>query len=57
VFKIVTSNVYPPIPIRVPIREFDWCAYLDGKEEAGPYGWGMTEAEAIADLKEQLDAA
>jgi hypothetical protein len=53
VFKIVTSNVYPPIPI----REFDWCAYLDGEEEAGPYGWGRSEAEAIADLKEQLDAA
>lgn len=45
--KIVTSFVYPPIPV----RQFDWCAYRDGEEEAGGYGYGATEAEAIADLK------
>lgn len=44
--KIVTSFVYPPIPIRTS----DWCAYRDGLEEAGNYGWGRTEQEAIADL-------
>jgi hypothetical protein len=43
---IVTDHVYPPIPD----RRFDWCAYRDGKEENGGYGWGRTEAEAIADL-------
>lgn len=50
--KIVTSNVYPPIPD----RRFDWCAWFDDDgEERGRYGWGRTEAEAIAELK-QLDA-
>lgn len=45
--KIVTENVYPPIPI----RRFDWCAYYDGDEESGPRGWGETEQKAIADLR------
>lgn len=43
---IVTSHVRPP----VPTRAFDWCAYRDGAEERGNYGWGQTEAEAINDL-------
>jgi hypothetical protein len=46
--KIVTSCQYPPIPI----RNFDWCAYFDGCEEDGRYGYGATEAEAIADFIE-----
>jgi hypothetical protein len=49
--KIKTSFVYPPIGT----RQFDWCAYEDGEEEAGNYGWGKTEAEAIEDLKELLE--
>lgn len=44
--KIVTSHVYPPIPI----RSWDWCAYPDGEEELGHYGWGATEAEAVEEL-------
>lgn len=43
---IVTSNIFPPIPI----RDFDWCAYFEGEEERGQYGYGRTEAEAKADL-------
>jgi hypothetical protein len=46
---IQTSYVYPPIPQ----RDFDWCAYRD--PERLPYGWGRTEAEAIADLIENED--
>ena len=46
--KIVTSHVYPPIPTRAN----DWCAHYDGEEEAGGYGWGATEAEAILDFVE-----
>lgn len=46
--KIVTRHVCPPIPI----RDYDWCAYEDGQEEAGNYGWGCTEAEAVADWHE-----
>jgi len=44
--KIVTNCIFPPIPP----RNFDWCAYREGREEGGPYGYGKTEAEAIADL-------
>jgi hypothetical protein len=50
--KIITSFVYPPIPL----RSNDWCAYFDdlGAEDS-PYGWGAIEAEAIADLLENYD--
>lgn len=41
---IITNHIFPPIPM----REFDWCAYRD--PERTPYGYGRTEAEAIADL-------
>ena len=44
---IHTHHIFPPIPI----RQFDWCAYRD--PERRPYGYGATEAEAIADLLEQ----
>lgn len=44
--KIVTSYVNPPIPY----RQNDWCAHYDGEEEAGNYGWGSTEEEAIRDF-------
>ena len=47
--KLITVRVYPPIPI----REFDWCAYHeDDVEAARLYGWGRTEPEAVADLKQ-----
>lgn len=49
--KVRTENVYPPIPL----RQFDWCAWLDGDEEAGPRGWGRTEQEAIAELMVELE--
>jgi hypothetical protein len=46
---IKTEHVYPPIPV----RSFDWCAWYDDMdEETRGNGWGKTEAEAIADLKE-----
>ncbi len=44
--RIVTRHVYPPIPM----RKFDWCAYRDGDVEAGNYGWGATEPDAVRDL-------
>ena len=48
---VKTSHIYPPIPI----RKFDWQAWVDGSDESGPYGFGPTEQEAIEDLKEQLE--
>jgi hypothetical protein len=59
--KFVTSFDYPPIPI----RSMDWSAVdadtydcdcdQDGFFSTCPIGRGSTEAEAIADLIEQLD--
>jgi hypothetical protein len=48
--RIITTYVYPPIPVRTS----DWSAHIDGREEDGPYGWGRTRDEAVADLEEQL---
>jgi len=47
--RIITRYIYPPIPD----RRYDWMAFYDSDgEEAGRYGYGATEAEAIADLTE-----
>lgn len=48
--KIVTQFVCLPIPD----RRFDWSAVTDNYEGGDPIGYGSTEAEAIADLNEQL---
>lgn len=50
--KVVTNHVFPPISD----RRYDWLAYYDGDEEAGQYGYGATEAEAIADFVENYQA-
>jgi hypothetical protein len=51
--EIRTHYEFPPIPD----RRFDWSAIdrdtYDG--EGCPIGWGRTEAEAIADLLEQIE--
>jgi DnaJ-class molecular chaperone len=39
--------VFPPLPDRTS----DWQATFEGDEE-GPAGWGRTELDAVADLKE-----
>ena len=44
--RIRTSFVNPPIPI----RHFDWVAWIDGDEETGLAGNGKTEQEAINEL-------
>lgn len=44
--NIKTEFVYPPIPI----RSFDWVAYLEGTEESQEYGYGSTEKEAVGNL-------
>jgi len=45
--------ILPPIPC----RQFDWCAWRDGTEESGPYGWGSSSVEAITDLIEREEDA
>jgi hypothetical protein len=49
--KIVTSYWAKPIPE----RKFDWSAVTEDYEPGAPVGYGRTEAEAIADLRDQLD--
>lgn len=50
--KIVTDYWVKPIPV----RNFDWCAVdADTYDGEGPVGYGATEAEAIADIEEQLE--
>jgi len=52
--KIVTNYWAKPIPY----RNCDWTAVDDetyGGEPSDPIGYGATEAEAIADLKEQIE--
>jgi hypothetical protein len=49
--KIITH--YDPKPM--PLRTCDWSATTDNYEPFDPVGFGATEAEAIADLKEQLE--
>lgn len=56
--NIRTSFDYPPIPI----RNCDWSAIdhdtYDGAPECNcPIGRGATEAEAVADLLEQIEEA
>lgn len=44
--KIIVAHVWPPIPL----RDYDYCAYHDGEEETGHYGYGPTREKALADL-------
>jgi hypothetical protein len=52
--KIRTEYVFPPIPD----RRFDWSAVDDDTCDGPgyPIGTGPTEAAAIADLLEQIEA-
>lgn len=43
------------LAVPIPKRNWDWIAYEEGKEERRHYGYGKTEAEAIADWHEQYD--
>jgi len=48
--KISLDYIFPPIPI----RRFDWCAYLEDHQEGDPMGWGKTRYEAVIDLMENM---
>ena len=45
--NIVVVEVKPPIPT----HGFDFCAYLEGTEEGGLFGWGDSEESAREDLR------
>ena len=50
--RIRTESVFPPIPLRT----MDWIAVDDDTYDYdSPVGRGATEAEAIADLMEQME--
>ena len=44
--NIVIVEVKPAIPV----RGWDYCAYLEGTGEGGFFGWGETEEDAREDL-------
>ena len=46
--RIITNHDCPPIPT----REYDWSAIREDYDEGDYIGYGKTEAEAIANLKE-----
>lgn len=50
--ELVIRTDYWPKPI--PTDRADWTAWVDGQEEWGS-GYGATQEEAIADLKEWLE--
>lgn len=49
--NIITD--YWPKPI--PDRRFDWDAWLEDADENGYVGHGLTEQEAINDLKDHYE--
>ena len=49
--RVITAFVIPPIP-----DADHWIAYDDNLgADTSPYGTGATEAEAVDDLKQQLE--
>jgi len=42
-------------PKSIPISDFDWSAVTEDYDLGSSIGYGRTEAEAINDLKLQLD--
>ena len=44
--EIMVHFVWPAIPI----RDFDYCAWFDGEEERGDYGYGHDAVTAVNDL-------
>lgn len=50
---LVIKTYYDPKPI--PTRAFDWCARLDDYDAGDPLGYGASEADAIRDLKEEIE--
>lgn len=49
--KIITNEIYPPIPI----RDYDWEAVWEDYDESDVIGYGKTEQEAIDNLIEQTE--
>lgn len=50
-FKIDVEYVCPPIPV----RSYDWRAFIIGADENAPVGWGRTRWDAIDNLRAQLE--
>ncbi|MHB8871835.1 MAG: hypothetical protein ACYC5G_05265 [Candidatus Doudnabacteria bacterium] len=47
--KIITTNDYPPIPI----RKYDWSAIREDYDEGDIIGYGETGQDSIIDLLSQ----
>lgn len=51
-YTIETRHIRPPSPT----AKFDWQATLDNYDPGDPIGYGETEAAAVADLFDELEA-
>lgn len=49
--SVSTRFVYPPIPVRA----YDWMAWVGDYEPGCVVGCGATEEAAVADLREQVE--
>ena len=54
IYKGIIIRCEPVTANATPMRHFDFCAWVDGNEEAGQYGYGSTETEALDALGEIL---
>jgi hypothetical protein len=52
-FTIRVIFKHPPIPI----RHFDWLAYVDGQEESGLHGTAEEPLQAVRNLLDQIEEA
>jgi len=51
-YCIIVDNIRPPVP---SVR-FDWCAYVDGREECQRlHGYGPTQQAAVEELMEAIE--
>lgn len=45
-------------PSQISTQNLDWCAFdEDTYTLGGPQGWGRSEADAIEDLKKQIEVS
>jgi hypothetical protein len=51
---MITIKIEPVCP-PIPSCQWDFCAYVDGDQEDGPYGWGSTPVDALRSLTDCME--
>jgi hypothetical protein len=54
VVGMITIKIEPVCP-PIPSCQWDFCAYVDGDQEDGPYGWGSTPVAALRSLTDCME--